>query len=106
MIALVGVFAAASIGIEALKLSGTTDQVTFTVKDKERIVDSSGDSKYLVYTDVETFENTDVALKGKFNSSDLQGSLDRGKKYTCEVYGYRMPFFSSYRDLISCKPAE
>lgn len=82
-------------------------EVTLTVKDKERIVDRDGSgSRYLIWTDDETFENIDVMMKGKFNSSDLYGQLERGKTYTCRVHGWRNGFFSMYRNLISCKEVE
>lgn len=81
----------------------TAKTVTFTVTDKERIVIRNGDdidSKYLVFTDVETFENTDCLLRGKFNSSDVQGRFKAGQTYTAVVYGYRIPFMSMYRNIL------
>jgi hypothetical protein len=88
---------------------GTKDTVTFTVTDKERITESSTDggttSKYLIFTDTETFENTDTMLYGKFNSSDVYGRLKEGKQYTCEVYGWRIGLFSTYRNIVSCEAA-
>lgn len=84
----------------------TSETVTFTVTGKERIVETSGsgetlsvDSKYLVFTDVETFENTDMLFAGKFNSSDVQGKLFVDSTYTATVYGWRIPFLSMYRNL-------
>ena len=44
------------------------------IVDKERIVTSSDkgtSSKYLIFTDMEVFENTDSFLALKFNSSDV-----------------------------------
>jgi hypothetical protein len=88
---------------------GTKDTVTFTVEDKERITESTGEggtsSKYLIFTDKETFENTDTMLHGKFNSSDVYGRLKEGKTYTCEVYGIRSGLFSMYRNIVSCEAA-
>lgn len=81
----------------------TAETVTFTVTDKDRIVTGSGEgvsSKYLVFTDIETFENTDSFLRLKFASSDLQGSLKVGETYTAEVYGWRVPVFSTYRNIV------
>ena len=82
----------------------TQDELSFTVTDKERVVTGSGDStssKYLVFTDKEVFENTDCMVLFKFNSSDIYGALDVGKKYRAKVYGWRIPFLSSYRNIIS-----
>lgn len=82
---------------------GTIEVVTATVTDKERITTGSGEnmeSKYLVFTNRETFENTDSLWHGKFNSSDLQGRLKVGETYRFKVYGWRIGFMSSYRNII------
>lgn len=82
----------------------TEDSVTFTVTDKERVVKSSGESissKYLVFTETEVFQNTDCFFRFKFNSSDVQGALIPGKSYAAKVYGWRVPFFSWYRNILS-----
>ena len=87
---------------------GTQDQVTFTVTDKERITTGSGEnlrSKYIVSTKdqngkIEVFENTDALLQGKFNSSDVQAKLEVGKTYDADVYGWRLPVFSTYRNIV------
>ena len=57
----------------------------------------------LVYTTAGTFENKDSWFPYKQNSSDLYGQLQQGKKYTCEVAGWRQGLFSWYPDLIKCK---
>lgn len=81
--------------------------ITITVKDKERIVDQDGQgSRYLIWSDNETFENVDSLIKGKFNSSDLYGRLEEDKTYDCKVYGWRNGFFSWYRNLVECKEVE
>lgn len=80
------------------------ETVTLTVKDKERVVDRGGDeARYLIWSeDGETFENVDTLIKGKFNSSDIYGQLERGKTYSCKVHGWRNGFFSMYRNIINC----
>lgn len=80
------------------------ETVTLTVKDKERVVDRGGDeARYLIWSeDGETFENVDTLIKGKFNSSDVYGQLERGKTYNCKVHGWRNGFFSMYRNIINC----
>ena len=61
----------------ALFVKSTEETVTITVTDKERITEKDSDggtsSKYLIFTDSETFENTDSTLFWKFNSSDVYG---------------------------------
>lgn len=82
----------------------TEEILTITVTDKERIVESNGEStssKYLIFTTEETFENTDLLFKAKFNSSDLQGKLMEDSTYTVEVIGWRVPFLSMYRNIVN-----
>lgn len=74
-----------------------------TVTDKERIT-SSEESKYLVWSTEETFEITDTVLFWRFNSSDLYGSLEIGKKYCMNVAGWRVPILSWYRNIIEITP--
>jgi hypothetical protein len=84
--------------------SGETIEVTVT--NKERIVESEGDgvtSKYLVFTESEVFENEDALFLGKWNSSDVQGKLKVGETYTVKVIGWRVPFFSMYRNIVEIK---
>ena len=86
------------------------NEYTVTVTDKER-VNKGDDSKYLVYGDDNegnslVFENTDCMLRGKWNSSNIQGSIKVGNTYTFTVVGYRIPIFSSYQNIISVETAE
>lgn len=94
------------LGMGGFIAHGTQETITITVTDTERIVTGSGEtlsSKYLVFTETETFENTDTLWFGKWNSSDLQGQLRPGKTYTVRVCGFRIPFLSSYRNIIEIK---
>ncbi len=76
--------------------------VTVAIESKER-VNGDKSSKYLVFTSHETFENTDSWAYWKFGSSDLYGALKEKKAYECKVAGWRIQFFSAYRNLIECK---
>lgn len=82
------------------------------VTDKEPVIEGlDGDvsSKYLVFTKhqpsgtIEVFENTDVFLLVKFNSSDLQAELEVGSTCLIDVIGYRVPFLSWYRNIVSAE---
>lgn len=93
-------------GIGTMFYYQTQEDVEITVLDKERITVSSGDdveSKYLVFTEDETFENVDLLFKLKFNSSDLQGQLQVDSTYTVEVVGWRIPVLSMYRNIVYIK---
>lgn len=71
---------------------------TCTVKDKW-IKPSSESSKYLVNCGNEVYEITDLFFKGKFNSSDIYSKMKKGKKYTITTTGYRIRFFSMYKNV-------
>lgn len=87
----------------------TKDTATFTVTGKERVTSTDGDqisSYYLIFTDNETFKNVDDPVFLKFNSSDLYGKLQIGETYRAEVRGFRVPFLSEYRNIISAEKIE
>lgn len=108
MKAIIGIIGVLLVGIIAYNVAwfGSGEEIEITVTDKERIVETSGsgedqsvDSKYLVFTENETFENTDVTFLGKWNSSDVQGQLRVDHTYRVKVYGWRVGFFSMYRNI-------
>lgn len=49
---------------------------------------------------IRTFENKDSTLEWKFNSADIQGKLEYGKRCTVETYGFRIPFFSMFENIV------
>lgn len=81
------------------------EQVCTVVTDKDRITNRNSEggtsSKYLIFTEAETFENTDDFSVMKFNSSDFYGSIAVGQEYCFTVAGWRVPFLSMYRNIIS-----
>ena len=101
-----------SIGYEAI-FNFNDKEYIITVTDKERIYETSSSdgthtttSKYLVFGVDENgetlvFENTDTFIRGKLDSSTVQGSLIEGSTYKVTVVGYRVPFFSWYENIIS-----
>lgn len=82
-----------------LMYSVSKETIEITVNDKERIT-TGDESKYLVYTEGETFENVDDLVRLKFSSSDLQGSLKKDSTYKVLVIGWRVPFLSKYRNIL------
>lgn len=98
------VIVCALVALPIYYVKGTEETVSVVIESKERISDRGGsESKYLIFTNEETFENTDSLLNGKFNSSDIYGQLKEGGSYECKVYGWRIPFMSSYRNIVECK---
>ena len=104
---MIAVILVLSIGYEAI-FSFNDTEYKITVTDKERIYEGSGDtssSKYLVFGDDDNgnslvFENTDCFIRGKWNSSNIQGQLKEGNTYKVTVVGYRVSFFSMYQNII------
>lgn len=113
IIIMIAVVLGMTIGYQAMFSFNDTDY-KITVTDKERIYKGSGDtssSKYLVFGDDENgnalvFENTDCFVRGKWNSSNIQGQLKEGHTYKITVVGYRIPFFSMYQNIIRIEEVE
>ena len=79
----------------------SSDTVKFKVKRLER-VNTLEESKYLIFTEGgEVFENVDTLTFFKFNSSDVQGQLTEGETFTATVAGWRVPWLSIYRNVVS-----
>lgn len=76
------------------------EKVTAKVTDKTRITEREGNGYYLIFTDEETFKDSDSLFYGKFNSSDLYGKIKIGKEYDFIVTGFRIPILSMYRNIV------
>lgn len=78
------------------------------IKDKQVSTETDPDTKqvvstYLIYTDRGVFRNDDAGWFLKYDSSDFYGDLDIGKRYRLKVYGWRIPFFSMYPNIVRMK---
>ena len=77
-----------------------------TVTDKD-VKQSKDNSKYLIFVKqnntTEVYEITDSLIQGRFNSSDLYGSIEIGKTYDFTVVGSRIPIWSLYPNIMECK---
>ena len=94
----------ALISISPIIAYSSKAEIEFTVKSKERIMDGNGgsmSSKYLIFTDTEVFENTDSLWYWKWNSSDVYNKIEVGSTYKAEIYGYRIPVLSMYRNILN-----
>lgn len=83
----------------------TADTKTITIESKE-VMTSNGNGKYLIFTDSEVYQNTDCWARGKFRSSDLYRKLKVGNTYNVNVYGWRIPFLSAYKNIVSINEPE
>lgn len=102
---LVGLLIVAVIGYQVAYYT-SNESIEVTINDKERVTKSSGESitsVYMVYTDKGVFENTDEMLLGKFDSADVQNELEVGQTYLVEVIGWRIPFMSTFRNIVRVK---
>jgi len=102
---LAGAFALVMGGQALYQHTTVEEDVNFTVTAKESI-EKNSNSKYLVTTknsegEIEVFENTDAWLSGKFAASDVQGLFEEGCEYKADVYGWRVPALSMYRNIVS-----
>lgn len=99
------VVAAIVIGSMTAVAYGKHHSVTTTVNSKERVCSGSNngtDCKYLIFTEHGTYRITDAFLIGttRFNSSDVYGRIHECDKYKIEYYGWRLPYFSSYPNIV------
>ena len=103
--AMVVVGMVAAVLVSAIAYNRSEATVTAKVIDKERIVESGGNggatSRYLIFAEGETFQNVDSVWHWKFNSSDIYGAIRREQTCTFKVVGWRIPLFSTYRNIIS-----
>lgn len=81
-----------------------TNTYTVTVADKETKKNSDS-SKYLVFTklengEVKVFEITDALFAWRFNSSDIYAEMDIGETYEIRTIGFRIPFLSTYENIM------
>lgn len=89
--------------ISSIAAFNHTRSVHVIVQDKERVCNADRSCKYLIFTDKGTFENTDSLLRGKFDSSDVYGRIQKGQRYDFTVQGFRQPIFSMYPNIIEVR---
>ena len=78
---------------------GTLEKVRITIDDKQRVT-TGLKSVYMIFTATESFEDTDSFYHTKYDSTDLFNPLKVGCTYEVNVYGIRMPFFSTFRNVV------
>ncbi|MBP2032198.1 hypothetical protein J2Z42_000863 [Clostridium algifaecis] len=83
---------------------------TYTVIISSKQIEHKSDKKnlYLIYAQlndgtVRVFKDTNSLLEFKFNSLDIYGGLRINRKYEIKVYGLRIPFLSSYQNIVEVK---
>lgn len=106
------VLLAAGLFCQSLIYNTNRETVTMLITGRERVATEDG-SYYLIFTEdpndptrIEVFTNQDIMVMGKFNSSDFQALMQEDKVCTFEVGGFRIPFLSSYRNILSVEGCE
>jgi hypothetical protein len=63
------------------------------------------DGRYMIATEYRPFVNEDVWYRAKFDSGSVQNDAIRlkGKPVIIKKYGWRMPIFSMYENVVSIK---
>lgn len=108
IILIISMIVLSSLIVSPLIAYNTDENIQFTIKNKERVTTGSGQniqSKYLIYTDNGVYENTDTVWYWKWNSADVYNDIEIGKQCNARVYGFRIPFLSWFKNIISinCK---
>lgn len=74
---------------------------TVTVCDKESVDTGDGNHEYRVYTSAGTYVVKDHIVNGaRFTSADTYGKLQRNTVYQIKSYGWRIGFFSSFKNIL------
>lgn len=76
-----------------------THETTEVVVKSSVVKPDAAEAKYLIFTDGGVYENTDTWYYFKFNSSDVQNTLQTGGTYKISHYGFRIPFLSKYKNI-------
>ena len=74
-----------------------THDITVT---KVESVFSGSSSKYLIFTDGEVYEDDDIFMRFKFDSSDTYNKLKNLGKFNVKTCGYRIPLLSRYKNIV------
>ena len=98
--AIVAIVIIGLVAIDPILSYSTKSVVQFTVNDKAAVINNH-DSQYLIYTTAGVYEDSDSLWYWKWNSSDVYNQLERGSTYTATVYGFRIPFLSLYKNIVT-----
>lgn len=79
---------------------------TYVATISNKYIKQDGDKKsYVVYAQlddgsVRTFKDVNSAVEFKFNSDEIYGGLQVYRKYNIKTYGFRIPIFSVYENIL------
>ena len=90
---------------------GNDNTYQITVTDKY-VKNGSDSGNYMIVGELQdtkelkSFEDADLLLKGKFDSSDLYAHINVGEQYEIKTVGWRIPFLSDYENIYEIKSIE
>ncbi len=103
-LAAAGIILAAALSLAACapKYGDSTDEPSTgcTVTDKQAIAKSDGGTNYRVFSSCGVFGVQDDLFLGQWNSADTFNSIEVGKTYDFEAYGWRNGFFSTFPNIL------
>lgn len=76
------------------------DTTDCTVNDKAALVTRAGGTDYRIYSTCGVFGVQDDMFLGQWNSADTYNTIEIGKTYDFEAYGWRNGFFSTFPNII------
>jgi len=98
------VFAALAMIFGVWYAYGTDDTRVCTVTDKDRVLNSEGNSQMRVYTEeCGVFEVSDTVFRGVFNSADIFNEIQPGSTYEIYHYGWRIPVLSQFPTILEVR---
>lgn len=91
---------------------GTRRKIVFTVKEKGTLThgytrNGHGNTytNFMIYTtDGQALKNVNTLWYWKWRSTEMQAKLQKGKRYTALVYGWRIGAFNVYPNIVDVKP--
>lgn len=88
------------VGCIYLTAIGYTNEQTIEITVKDKYIKNSKNSIYIVVdTNGNAYQISDLALKGKFNSTDIYNQMEIGKTYIITTTGRRIHFLSLYPNI-------
>lgn len=90
---------------------GTRRKIVFTVKEKGTLTHGyvnegrgSTWTNFMIYTrDGRALKNVNTIWYWKWRSTELQAKLQKGKKYSATIYGWRIGAFNVYPNIVDVK---
>lgn len=88
----------------AIAVYSSAKDITCQVQSIDRVSDGNGGSDARIYTkDCGVLVNKDSFMFLKWDSADVQAAIHPGQTQTFHVAGFRVPFFSSFPNILEVK---